>query len=102
MSGKVVCEVCQTTHNSSQALWKHKLLHNGTKIQCSNFASCGYSSVYIADVRVHESRCGKDADVKDWECDCGSEFTMKQNWQKRLRKNPGHLLIRGQSRSNWH
>ena len=94
MSSNLTCPVCSSTHRSAQALWKHKLLHSGDKINCSNFDTCGYASVYIADVRVHEARCGKSVDDKDWECHCGSQFTMKQNWQKHLRKNPTHQLIR--------
>ena len=98
MSTSLVCDVCNTEHKSVQALWKHKQLHTGIKINCSNFGVCGYSSVYVADVRVHEKRCGKNRDLKEWGCDCGSEFTVKQNWQKHARKNPGHQLIRENSR----
>ena len=94
------CDQCPTHHNSSQALWKHKLLHNGEQIKCSNFSVCGYSSVYIADVKVHETRCGKSREEKDWECDCGSQFTVKQNWQKHLRRNPEHKLIRKKTSKN--
>ena len=94
MSSDLTCTICKTTHRSAQALWKHKLLHTGEKIKCSNFSTCAYASVYIADVRVHEARCGRSVDEKDWECECGSQFTMKQNWQKHSRKNPTHQLIR--------
>ena len=97
MSSKIVCEVCGTEHESSNALWKHKLKHFGPKIKCSVSETCTYTSVYIADVRVHETRCGRDADSKDWECECGSQFTMKQNWQKHHRKNRDHKLTREHS-----
>ena len=97
MSTHLLCDVCNTEHKSVQALWKHKQLHLGTQIKCSKSKTCGYSSVYVADVRVHELRCGKSADVKDWVCDCGCSYTVKQNWQKHSRKNPGHQLIRKNS-----
>jgi len=94
MSSKFACEVCGTKHESVQALAKHKLKHFGPKIKCSKSENCSYTSVYIADVRVHESRCGRDPNSKDWECDCGSQFTVKQNWQKHYRKHQDHKLIR--------